>query len=90
VPRPPCDNASPRRPLTGSACRCIAVQLTKVPRETVEEIWKVRHDDDSERIGAVLTKQQFEELRSRARSQCEQQPGPPHPIPPQHWQCCLT
>ena len=55
-------------------------QLAAVPEDTVREIWSVRHGDDPERVGTVLSKAEFDDMRLRTQRQWAPTPHltPPH------------
>ena len=45
-------------------------QLAKEPTETVREIWDLRHKEDPERVGAIISSAAFQEMWSRVARQC--------------------
>ena len=45
-------------------------QLATEPTETVREIWDLRHKEDPERVGALISAAAFQEMRSRVARQC--------------------
>ena len=52
-----------------AAARRVA-QMAKEPTETVREIWDLRHNEDPERVGAIISAAEFQEMRSRVARQC--------------------
>ncbi len=53
-------------------------QIAKEPEETIREIWDLRHRDDPERVGAVLSVSDFNDMRARVARRWPP-PSPPAP-----------
>ena len=45
-------------------------QMAQEPTETVREIWDLRHKQDPERVGAIISAAEFQEMRTRIARQC--------------------
>lgn len=45
-------------------------QMAQEPTETVREIWDLRHKEDPERVGAMISAAEFQEMRARIARQC--------------------
>lgn len=44
--------------------------MAKLDADTVREIWDVRHKEDPERVGAIITGNEFKEMRAKVARQC--------------------